>query len=218
MTDAPRTIGLIADVHVNLPALEAVLTDMPDTDALVHAGDVAGYGPWPNECVAMLRDRDTISVRGNYDQTVIDGEAYESSDRYAQNNLTDDNMAWLRGCPDKQSLFDDRVVVVHGHPDERFRYTEAEKFSSGLLGHEDVLVLGHTHQQATAEFDEGIVVNPGSVGDPRDGDERAAYAILDLSTWSVDLRRVAYDIDRVVAAVEESSISAYHTNRFRNEG
>jgi putative phosphoesterase len=213
VANSPTTIGLIADVHANLPALEATLSDMPDIDTLVHAGDVVGYGPWPDECVSMLREHDTISVRGNHDQTVIDGKAYESSDRYAQNNLTDENMCWLRACPDRQSLFDGQVLVVHGHPDERFRYTDRDTFSPDLLGDEDVLVLGHTHQQALAEFDEGMVVNPGSVGQPRDGDERAAYAVLDLTTRSVELRRVSYDIDRVVAAIKESSISTYHTDR-----
>ncbi|AXG08421.1 metallophosphoesterase family protein [Haloplanus rubicundus] len=217
MTDSvPTTVGLIADVHANLPALDGVLNDMPDLDALVHAGDIIGYGPWPNACVERLRKHDAVSVRGNHDQTVIEGRAYESSDRYAQDNLTDENLSWIEACPDKRALFEDRVVVVHGHPDDRFRYTEASNFSADLLGEEDVLVLGHTHQQAKAEYDNGIVVNPGSIGQPRDGDERAAYAVLDLTARTVELRRVPYDIDRLVEKIEESSISAYHTERYRH--
>jgi predicted phosphodiesterase len=106
-------------------------------------------------------------------------------------------------------------LVVHGHPDERFRYTEQDDFSPDILGGADVLVLGHTHHQALAEFNEGTIVNPGSVGDPRDGDERAAYAVLDLVTQSVELRRVSFNIDRVLTEIEKSSISAYHMSRFR---
>jgi putative phosphoesterase len=210
-----QTVGLIADVHANLPALEAVLADLPDVDALVHAGDVVGYGPWPDECVTALRAHDAVGVRGNHDQTVLDGEAYESSHRHAASALTESNRAWLDACPDERSLFDDRVTVVHGHPDERFRYTEAADFAPTLLGDARVLVLGHTHRQAKAEFDEGIVVNPGSVGLPRDDDPRAAYAVLDLAGPSVALRHTPYDVDRVVRGIEQSSVSEYHLRRFR---
>jgi predicted phosphodiesterase len=79
-------------------------------------------------------------------------------------------------------------------------------FNREMLGEEDVLVMGHTHVQAAKEFDEGIVMNPGSIGQPRDGDPKAAYSILDLDSVTVEERRVAYDIDAVEDAVSEAGL------------
>jgi len=75
-----------------------------------------------------------------------------------------------------------------------------------MLGDADVLVLGHTHVQGHETFDDGVVMNPGSVGQPRDGDPRAAYALLDLDDLSVEERRVEYDIDAVVSAVRDAGL------------
>ena len=77
-------------------------------------------------------------------------------------------------------------------------------------------MLGHTHIQGHAVYDEGIVVNPGSVGQPRDGDSRAAYVVLDLDAMSVDERRVSYDIDRVVRAVAEAGLPERIGRRLRD--
>ena len=207
MTSPPETVGLISDVHANLPALEAVLDDMPPVDALVHAGDVVGYGPWPNECVELLREHDAYSILGNHDEAVFGGRVYESGNQYAKNTLTDQNRAWLEDLPISQTLFDGYLHVAHGHPDDKLRYTTPAEFAPDLLGAEEVLVLGHTHQQAQREFDTGIVVNPGSVGQPRDRDKRAAYAVLDTTTSSVSLERVTYDIDRVSEKIGVTPIS-----------
>ena len=81
-----------------------------------------------------------------------------------------------------------------------------EEFSPALLGDEDALIMGHTHVQHHEVYDEGVVVNPGSVGQPRDDDPRAAYAVLDLNDLSVEERRVEYDIDAVQAAVEDAGL------------
>lgn len=214
MTDG-RTIGLVSDIHANLPALEAVLADMPAVDALVHAGDVVGYGPWPGACIDRLRARDTHAIRGNHDDTVFEDPTYGAGDQYAREVLSDDNRAWLEGLPHDRTLFDGRLQVVHGHPEERYRYTRPIEFDESLLGHEDVLVLGHTHDQAKEGTDDGVVVNPGSVGQPRDRDPRAAYALLDLPSLEVTLRRVEYDIDRVAEKLEETPISQYNAQRLR---
>jgi putative phosphoesterase len=206
-------VGLISDVHANSVALSAVLEDMPAVDALVHAGDVIGYGPSPNECIELLQEYEARSVRGNHDEAVFDGPVYDTGDEYAQRTLTPENREWLANCPAEMTLFDEQLKIIHGNPDERFRYTYPAEFRAELLDGEDALVLGHTHKQAKAEFGDGVIVNPGSVGQPRDGDDRAAYAVLDLEVGSVTLARVPYDIQQVAERIDETPVSMRNARR-----
>ncbi len=208
-------VGLISDVHGNRVALETVLEEMPAVDELLCAGDVVGYNPWPGDCVDELRARDVPTVMGNHDAAVagdtpfrFNGMAKAGVD-HATRELSDDQLEWLADLPTERLECDGRVKLVHGHPDDPDRYTRytyPEEFTERLLGDEDVLVLGHTHVQGVERFGEGIVVNPGSVGQPRDGDPRAGYAVVDLDALTVETHRVEYDIDAVQAAVEEAGL------------
>jgi len=120
-----------------------------------------------------------------------------------------------RGASDSRYCFDGRIRIVHGHPDDPDRYTYPSLFSPRLLGDEDVLILGHTHIQAHERYDGGIVMNPGSVGQPRDGDPDAAYAVVDLEAMTVSERRVEYDIEAVVEAVEAAGLPSETGTRLR---
>ena len=199
-------LAVVSDIHSNKVALDAVLDDLPPVDGIVCAGDVVGYNPWPAACLDVVRDRAVPTVMGNHDRAVATGTAFRFNSmagagvEHAREQLDDDAVAWLRDLPDARTVVDGRVKLVHGHPDDPDRYTYPEEFAPSMLDDEDVLVLGHTHVQGHEVFDEGIVLNPGSVGQPRDGDPRAAYALLDLDDLSVEERRVAYDIDTGVAA------------------
>jgi putative phosphoesterase len=201
-------LGLVSDIHGNKVALDAVLADMPRVDGLVCAGDVVGYNPWHGECVDAVRERDIPTVSGNHDREVVadGGFGFNSMAAagvgHARETLTDSQLEWLSTLPDRRRTADGRVRIAHGHPEYPDRYTYPREFSPELLDDEDVLVLGHTHVQGHEQFEEGVVVNPGSVGQPRDGDPRAAYAVLDLDTLSVTEHRVKYDIERVRDAVQ----------------
>ena len=205
-------VGLIADVHANRVALEAVFADIPAVDALVCAGDVVGYNPWPGACVDSLAERAVATVQGNHDRAVVEDTGFRfnrlasAGVEYARRELDEKQLSWLDALPPERREFDGRVRIVHGHPDDPDRYTHPADFSPRLLADEDVLVLGHTHVQHAETYGDGIVVNPGSVGQPRDGDPRAAYAIVDLEGMTVDLRRVAYDVDAVREAVERAGL------------
>ncbi|MGM0397805.1 MAG: metallophosphoesterase family protein [Halobacteriota archaeon] len=205
-------IGLLSDVHANRVALEAVLEDMPPVDRLVHAGDVVGYNPWPADCVEMLRERNVSSVMGNHDRQVANRTNFpanrmaQAGIRRATTTLTADQLAWIEGLPAVRRCCEDRVKVVHGHPADPDRYTYPDEFGPHLLEDEDVLVMGHTHVQHAEQFEAGIVVNPGSVGQPRDHDPRAAYAVVDLGALQVETYRVEYDVETVVEAVEEAGL------------
>ncbi|MFB6129296.1 MAG: metallophosphoesterase [Salinigranum sp.] len=214
-------LGVISDVHANRVALEAVLDDAPPVDGLVCAGDVVGYNPWPAECVAAVRERDVPTVMGNHDRAVATGSAFRFNSmaaagvEYARERLDPDALSWLSDLPAERVVADGRVKLVHGHPEDPDRYTYPEEFDPRMLGGEDVLVTGHTHVQGHEVFEEGIVMNPGSVGQPRDGDPRAAYALLDLDAMSVEERRVEYDLEAVVDAVEDAGLPARIGTRLR---
>jgi putative phosphoesterase len=214
-------VGIVSDIHANRIALDAVLDDMPAVDALLCAGDVVGYNPWPAECVETVRSRDVPTVMGNHDRAVVTGTGFggngmaDAGVRYARNELDDAAIEWLADRPDSRHCLDGRVRLVHGHPDDPNRYTYPSMFSPRLLGTEDVLIMGHTHVQAHETYDDGIVMNPGSVGQPRDRDPRAAYAVVDLDAMTVDERRLEYDVDAVVEAVEAAGLPEQTGTRLR---
>jgi len=214
-------VGVLSDVHGNRVAFEAVLADMPAVDAYLCAGDVVGYGPWPAECVETVRDLGAPTVMGNHDRAVASDTAFRFNStasagvEYAREHLSAGQIEWLAGLPDERLAFDDRVKTVHGHPDDPDRYTYPGQFSPDLLGDEDVLIMGHTHVQAHESYDDGIVMNPGSVGQPRDGDRRAAYAVLDLDAMTVTEHRVEYDIDAVIEVVRAADLPEQIGTRLR---
>jgi putative phosphoesterase len=214
-------IGLLSDVHGNLPALEAVLDDIPPVDALCNAGDVVGYNPWPAACVDAMVEREVPTVIGNHDRAVIANTEFRfnrlaaAGVKHARRELEESQLDWLEALPEQRTVFDGRVHLVHGHPDDPDRYTYPDDFAPEMLGDEDVLVLGHTHVQHLEHFDDGIVVNPGSVGQPRDGDPRAGYAVLDLDAMRVECHRVEYDVERVVDEVEAAGLPPRIGERLR---
>jgi len=214
----PMQLGVISDIHANRIALEAVFDDMPAVDGVVCAGDVVGYNPGPADCVAAVRERSIPTVMGNHDRAVAGETPFRfnamaaAGVEYAETELSDDALSWLADLPTERTVADGRVKLVHGHPDDPDRYTYPEEFSPRMLRGEDLLITGHTHVQGHRVFDEGVVMNPGSVGQPRDGDPRAGYAVVELGKGgggdavTVEERRVAYDVDAVIAAVEEAGL------------
>jgi len=200
-------IGVISDIHGNIVALDAVFQDMRDVDLVVCAGDVVGYNPWPGECIDSIRESDVPTIEGNHDRAVVTDHYPVFNDmaaagvEYTQKVLDDDQLAWLSDLPIERRLADDRMTVVHGHPDDPDHYTRPHQFGPDLLDDEELLVMGHTHIQHHEIYDEGMVVNPGSVGQPRDGNYRAAYTIVDLDARTVEEHRVGYDTDAVIRKV-----------------
>ena len=217
-------VGVISDIHGNRVALRAVLTDMPEVDHLVCAGDVVGYNPWHADCVDAMRGDPAAlpegpwptapvpTVIGNHDRAVAGETPFRFNGmaragvEHASGQLDDDQLAWLAALPETLLLFEDRVKIVHGHPEDPDHYTYPDEFGPDLLDGETLLVMGHTHRQHHEVYDDGIVCNPGSVGQPRDGDARAAYAVVDLDERTVHEHRVAYDTAAVVDAVEAAGL------------
>ncbi len=226
-----KRLALIADVHGNLPALETVLAfiDAADVDALLVLGDVVGYGPHPEACVARLRERqDAIVIRGNHDNAVVTGEISGGTTSLAnwswewtRDRLDADARAWLAALPCQHA--EDDWLAVHGAP------VDATYFNAYVyrMSYEDNLenlarrgiplcFHGHTHLQqlycrrqgrdAPWDAREGslsdvdhALLSPGSVGQPRCGEPGAELAIIDLVSREFRFFRLAYDLDRTLA-------------------
>lgn len=232
--------ALIADVHGNLPALEAVLADAAarsGVDAVYHLGDLVGYGPWPNEVVSLLRSRAIAGVAGNYDSTVATDYAhcgcrYEdarqealSHESYAwtRSRVAVETKRWLGGLPFRIDLrprgghaAGPRLMLVHGNPVLNTVYWTAERSDAFCLKMADrlgarsgdVVAFGHTHVPWWRVVEGIMFVNAGSVGRPKDGDWRAAYALVELGgeAAAVEHVRVAYDVARSAAAIRASAL------------
>ena len=209
---------VISDVHANLPAMRAVLDEAGKADLVIHAGDVVGYNPFPNEAIELLREVGARSVMGNHDYSVGFGDVSymnpmaEIADFWTIENLKPGYVSFLRSLPRSMrlSLGGLRVHVVHGAPpDDIFTYVFPWDAGPWLLerARADILIIGHSHIQFKMEFENGLLLNPGSVGQPRDGDPRAAFAILDITdSYDLELARVEYPVDEVKKAIIEAGL------------
>ncbi len=220
---AVERVAVITDVHGNLAALEAVLDAMGSlgVEAVYCGGDLVGYGPHPNEVCARVEDASIPTIYGNYDYAIardLDDCGCAYSDR-RERELGQRSVAWtlehthrrakdfMRGLPFdlRFELGDNRVRLVHGSPRKVNEYLFEDKpartFERIAAGADcDVLVFGHTHQPWIHEYANVLFVNCGSVGKPRDGDPRAAFALLELDGGGrvvADIERVHYDAEAV---------------------
>ncbi|MEM4390052.1 MAG: metallophosphoesterase family protein [Candidatus Micrarchaeia archaeon] len=212
-------IAVISDVHANLPALIAVLRkiDALAPELTLCAGDVVGYNPFPNETVEEIRKRQIACVMGNHDWACLSGDtgwfnpSAAAALAWTRERLTGENMAWIARLPKRieKNVGGLRVLMVHGSPDdELFEYVfreDAERRAHAWLKETDVLVLGHTHVpmglKVEIDGEEKMIVNPGAVGQPRDGDPRASLAVLDTEELGCEWVRLAYDARSVRDAI-----------------
>jgi putative phosphoesterase len=224
-----KRIALLSDVHGNLPALEAVLADAADRGAeeLWYGGDFLGYAPFPNEVVQELRAARAVSIIGNYDLKVLafgqkqgDWRRKKTPEKYIAfewnyEHLSPETKAYLESLPQQARIQVDgfTVLLVHGSPDSVDEHlgssTPAARFEElGAASHVDLIACGHSHEAFAKKVQGTWFVNPGSVGRPEGGDARAAYALLDFAggELKVDQRRVEYDVDRVVRAIQAAGL------------
>lgn len=214
-------LGVISDIHANLPALEAVLEDMPDADYLVCLGDTVGYNPYPAECVELVKEECDLVLQGNHDREVREPERYRGNKgayaglKLAREELSAEDIEYLQNLPEKAEIGETGLYAVHSHPETTDRYVRPDSFEElrPYLDGNTGLLLGHTHIQHEERFSEGLVLNPGSVGQPRDGSKQAAYAVVDTGSLEVDLRRVGYDLSTVVQKVKKTGLPEYTAQR-----
>jgi putative phosphoesterase len=202
------SIGFISDVHSNEEALDAVLADMR-AEKVFCLGDIVGYGASPNEVVEKLRRAAVVCVRGNHDQAVVSGDTSGFNGRAAlaaiwtKNAITPQNMEFLAALPTHRRVTLDGLsaYLTHGSPDDNlWEYVHPvthETLFDYYLERLGVRALGVGHLHVPFEWrgERGVVFNPGSVGQPRDGDRRASYSVVrvDEAEVSVENFRVEYD-------------------------
>lgn len=235
-------ILVISDIHANLTALEAVLIGAGQVDAVWCLGDVVGYGPDPNECVARLRGLpNLVCLLGNHDAAAlgqIDMEAFNTEARvsvqWMVRELNDASLSFLNSLEEKQVI--GGVTLVHGSPrNPVWEYILDPRIAKRNFNYFDTpfCFVGHTHLPFIYQFEEEVdrlnliapiedevmdlkpraVINPGSVGQPRDHDPRASYAIFnpDENTW--EYRRASYDISSVQQRIFDAGLPSRHALR-----
>jgi len=223
--------ALISDIHANLPALRAVLADIDergDIDAIYHVGDLTGYAPWPNEVVALLRDRAIPGISGNYDSTIAtdykhcgcradtphEEELSHLSFEWTRSHVTPETKKYLGSLPFRLDIrpfgghvSGPTISLVHGNQTLNTVYVTEDRSDSFLekmatsLGSrsDDVICFGHTHKPWQRNVGGIQFVNTGSVGRPKDGDWRGCYVVL-----AIDGAGARVEFMRVAYDVEEA--------------
>ena len=229
-------VAIVSDIHGNRHALEAVLADVASTDAreLWCLGDVVGYGADPNDCCALIRENAEVCLAGNHDLAVtgtipLDEFSHGAAlaARWTQEVLADDHVEWLRSLSPQGD--EEGVGLYHASPrDPIWEYVLSTLLAELCLdvAEERVCLVGHSHvalsfvrpegEAATGDTrragdaldmsDGEWLINPGSVGQPRDGDPRAAWLLLDTGSWQAEWRRTPYDIAGAAAAIRAARL------------
>ena len=234
---------IIADIHSNLEAFEAVLEDAQNHGGFGHTwciGDVVGYGPDPEACIKLLKQLDPLCVCGNHDSAAVgkidigdfSSEAARAN-RWTAGQLSDDDRGFLSGLPDL--VVEDDFTIVHGSPRqpvwEYIAYTitaedNFRRFDTRFC------IVGHTHVpflftndgaevcgsvlragDMLALGDNRLIINPGGVGQPRDRDPRASYAIFDAEEMVLHNYRVTYDVAATQRKMEKAGLPNFLVSR-----
>ncbi len=219
-------IAFISDVHANLVALEAVMARVDDleVDRVFCAGDVVGYYPYPNETISLFQSRGIESIAGNHDRSVISEDTSwmnllaAEAILWTHDHLSASSKEFLSFLPKSMHIeAATKIGIFHGSPLDEDEYVLEEQALPFMLAASNcrVVVLGHTHVPFIKRFEEGAILNPGSVGQPRDGDPRASFATLEADSEEVSFHRVEYDIDEVARKTAESGLPEALGERLR---
>ncbi len=229
-------IAVMSDVHANFEALKAVMRDLDGRDAEERycLGDMIGYGPQPQECVDLLRERGVECTMGNHEQGLINihylrGFNQPAADalRWTREAISEETYQWL--TTRHKSIVAHGCRMVHGLPPDsvtEYLWKHRNRLNEVFAGYpEPVCFVGHTHdlrryahkggmseeapfppEPFRLEADRRHLVNIGAVGQPRDGDNRAKYVLYDTDTRELELRRVAYDIEKTVDRINHTGL------------
>lgn len=236
-------IAVLSDIHSNIVALDAVLAHMGTADAIWHLGDVVGYGPEPDAVVERLAAVGAVGVRGNHDAAAAGGpeiEFFNPDARLAMEwtiaRISPSTRALLAALPERLTL--DDASLVHGSlRDPTWEYITSKSAARasidvmttpiGLHGHTHVpmawVSTGNLVRGAPARTDDRFsyavgrsLLNPGSVGQPRDGDRRSSYLVLDTDAQTATWHRVDYDIEAVIASMRAADLPIRLAERLRH--
>jgi predicted phosphodiesterase len=230
--------AIISDIHANLEAFQAVMEDAGEVSQVWCLGDVVGYGPNPNECIALLRQYRHVCIAGNHDWTAagkLDLKEFNADAKEAIiwtiAQLDPTNLAYLQSRPLVDSATE--FTVVHGSPRDPIWEYLTEGAAGAAKSNFDLFTtsycfVGHTHvpvvfrdQPGTPNCkaivpaedekvvlgDSRLIVNPGAVGQPRNGDPRASYILFDGDSMTLNYRRVSYPVEQTQAKMVAAGLS-----------
>lgn len=211
-----KNILILSDIHSNWEALKTILND-ENYDLIMCAGDLVDFGPCPKEVVDFFRISNCFSVMGNHDWAVISGndpgstnEIWKSicmkSAHYTKNVLGADNICYIKHLPFEKyiDIEGTRFYIVHAAPSNHlYKYIEPSASIEELEKEfneidADYIIIGHTHLPMIRKIKKSLIINPGSVGQPKDGNPDASYAIF--SDNGVLLKRKSYDIEKIISS------------------
>jgi diadenosine tetraphosphatase ApaH/serine/threonine PP2A family protein phosphatase len=241
----PTFFAILSDIHANIDALEAVLTDVRQwpCSRILCLGDIVGYGPEPAACVELMRENAAVSVIGNHEAIFFMasdlppeelGASIGAPIRLACEQMTDSQRAWLESLPIAADL--DPITLCHAslHEPPAFNYIQSPEDVEANFAAQTTFASfhGHTHIPAIWESNGGNIrcfqpgdqpvrldqdgryaINVGSVGQPRDGDPRASYALYDYEKRLLLHRRVEYDITKARARFKRAKLPATNAKR-----
>ena len=233
---------IISDIHANITALDAVLNAAESFDSVWVLGDLVGYGPDPNECVDRIKTLpNVVCLMGNHDAATLGrldihsfNPAAQISVQWTQRKITPENIAYLQGLPESVQL--DDITLAHGSPREPiWEYLLDTRNATENFDYFQTpyCFVGHTHLPLSFSLHDGdtyatldvmkaevetflvprAIINPGSVGQPRDRDPRASYMLLDFDAKVVINHRVSYDVQAVQDRMRKENLPVRHIER-----
>jgi predicted phosphodiesterase len=235
-------IAVISDIHSNLRALEAVLGAVGEVDAIWHLGDIVGYGPEPQAVVERLRAVGATGVRGNHDDAGGGGSSIEFFNpdgvramEWTRANIDEETRLYLAGLPERRVPDGLDFTLAHGSPtDPIWEYLDSPEAAQANLAAfgTPYCLVGHTHVPRVFRESRGrmkmsavdgetileldgrrMILNPGSVGQPRDGDPRSSYMLIDTAAGHAAWHRVEYDVAATQAAIVAAGLPLHLARR-----
>lgn len=211
-------LAVLADVHSNLHALRVASEMIRERgpDMVICAGDIVGYGAFPDECCSEVERLCALSIAGNHDRSAVSGD-FSGMNPFATaamlwtvRRLGDGAKEFLASL-EAASRFDAgglRAAVFHGSPDDPDEYVYEADVGEETLGRSggDIVVMGHTHVPYVKRVGGGLVLNPGSVGQPRDGDPRGSFAVVDTGDLACEIVRFSYPVEAAAEAILSSGL------------
>lgn len=215
-------IAILSDIHANIDAFELVMKniDKDGIDAILIAGDLVGYYYHPDKVINICMSRDNIyCIRGNHDKNFLNAledeklmkkliSKYGSSYRITQKKLSDNQIYWLQNLPPKIEIeLDNKMITMaHGSIKSEVEYVYPNQTNIDLIKHLSnsmYTILGHTHHPFTWNNKDRWLINPGSIGQPRDQSAVSSYFYLDLKSNVLEHKKIKFPIENILSEISE---------------
>lgn len=221
--------AIISDIHSNFDALNSMIERLDDCEMVINAGDTVGYGPEPEKCINAVKNNNKIkSVLGNHDYSVLTLNTAGLNDLAVQavmhnsKNISDESRKFLKSLPEnmKVDINGFKVFVCHGSPLSINQYvyedTPAETLNLWLEKTNcNAIIMGHTHRVFVKKLKNGWILNPGSVGQPRDGNPKSSCLIADFgkNDLKIEVKRIPYNIESVNKKIKNEKLPEFLADR-----